>query len=261
MPTARLLAALAALAPVFADAILIRADRDDAEYVEMASRYTASLGMGLPDGEGTLIAPRWILTSARVAADIASRKPWQLDARGGPYPVAQVFLHPDWKGDGANDIALVLLEREMDGIEPMPIYRNSDEKDESVVIVGRGLSGTLEKGPVAREKWDRRKRAAINTVDEVLPRTLVLIIKKPDEASDLQGAAAPGDSGAPAIIHDGKKLFVAGVWSGTDEANQGNRTGRVGDRERYARVSAFAKWIDDTMFRAAAQEAAAKPKK
>lgn len=245
------------LVPAFANGILIRGDRDDSEYLEMASRYTASIGMGLPDGEGTLIAPRWILTSAVVGADIASRKGYQIDARGGPYPVAQVFIHPDWKKDGA-DIALVFLERDMAGIEPMPLYRNSDEKDESVVIVGRGLGGTLEKGPVAKEKWDRRKRAAINTIDEVLPRTLVLVIKKPDDASDLQGAAAPGDSGAPAIIQDGKKLFVAGVWSGTDAANTINR---VGDRERYARVSAFAKWIDDTMFRAAAEEASAKPKR
>jgi hypothetical protein len=248
------------LVPAFAHAILIRGDRDDSEYLEMASRYTASIGMGLPDGEGTLIAPRWILTSAVVGADIAARKGYQIDARGGPYPVAKVFVHPDWKKDGA-DIALVFLEREMAGIEPIPLYRNPDEKDESVVIVGRGLGGTLEKGPVAKEKWDRRKRAAINTIDEVQPRTLVIVIKKSDEASDLQGAAAPGDSGAPAIIQDGKNLFVAGVWSGTEEANAGNRAGRVGDRERYARVSAFARWIDDTMFRAATEEAAAKPRK
>lgn len=260
MQFARLAAAVLLFAPAVASAILIRADRDDSEYLELASRYTASLGMGLPDGEGTLIAPRWILTSAVVGKDIASRKDYQFDARGGPYPVAKVFIHPDWKQDGS-DVALVFLEREVAGIEPMPIYRDTDEKDESVVIVGRGLGGTIDKGPVAREKWDRRKRAAINTVDEVLPRTLVLAIKKPDEASDLQGAAAPGDSGAPAIIQDGKKLFVAGVWSGTDDANKDGIIGNVGDRERYARVSAYAKWIDDTMFRAAAEEASAKPKK
>ena len=261
MPAARVFAIFLLLVPAFADAILVRADRDDAEYLEMASRYTASLGMGLPDGEGTLIAPRWILTSAHVAADIASRKLHSIDARGGPYPVRQVFIHLDWKKDGAADIALVFLEREVIGIEPIPLYRNSDEKDESVVIVGRGLAGTIEKGPVAKEKWDRRKRAAINTVDEVLPRTLVLVIKKPEEASDLQGAAAPGDSGAPAIIQDGTKLFVAGVWSGTDDTNNDRLIGNAGDRERYARVSAYAAWIDEVMFRAAAQEAAAKPKK
>jgi hypothetical protein len=259
MQIARLSAACLLLVPAFAGAILIRADREDSEYLELASRYTASLGMGLPDGEGTLIAPRWILTSAVVGADIASRKDYQFDARGGPYPVAKVFVHPDWKKDGA-DIALVFLGRAVEGIEPIPLYRDTDEKDEAVVIVGRGLSGTLEKGPVARDKWDRRKRAAINTVDEVEPRALVLVIKKPDEASDLQGAAAPGDSGAPAILQVGKQLFVAGVWSATEDAGKDGRIGNAGDRERYARVSAFAKWIDDTMFRAAADEAAAKPK-
>jgi hypothetical protein len=259
-PIASLAVAFLLLAPTVAGAILVRADRDDSEYLELASRYTASLGMGLPDGEGALIAPRWILTSAVVGNDIASRKDYQLDARGGPYPVAKVFIHPDWQRDGA-DIALVFLGREVEGIEPLAIYRGSDEKEESVVIVGRGLGGTIEKGPVPREKWDRRKRAAINTVDEVLPRTLVLVIKKPDEASDLQGAAAPGDSGAPAILQDGSKLFVAGVWSGTDDTNNDRRIGNAGDRERYARVSAYAKWIDDTMFAAAAQEASAKAKK
>ena len=48
-----------------AGAILIRADRDDAEYLELATKYAASVAIGPVDAEGVLIAPSWVLTSAR----------------------------------------------------------------------------------------------------------------------------------------------------------------------------------------------------
>jgi hypothetical protein len=38
-----------------AAALLIRPDRDDSEYVELASRYSSSVLLNAPDGEGVLI--------------------------------------------------------------------------------------------------------------------------------------------------------------------------------------------------------------
>ena len=42
-----------------AGAILIRADRDDAEYLELATKYVASVAIAPVDAEGALIAPSW----------------------------------------------------------------------------------------------------------------------------------------------------------------------------------------------------------
>src|ERR1043165_6577920 len=59
--TMRSIALLAALlAAVPAQAILVRADRDDTEYVELATRYPSSIALA-PGIEGVLIAPRWVL--------------------------------------------------------------------------------------------------------------------------------------------------------------------------------------------------------
>jgi secreted trypsin-like serine protease len=78
-----------------------------------------------------------------------------------------------------------------------------------------------------------------------------LRIKGNDDASDLQGAAAPGDSGGPAFIETKEGIFLVGVGYATDDANADGIVGNIGDWELYARVSAFAGWIDRTMWEAA----------
>jgi secreted trypsin-like serine protease len=122
--------------------------------------------------------------------------------------------------------------------------------------VGHGFTGKIGEKPLPKERWDKKKRAAINTVDRVSPRTLGLAIKTADEASDLQGAAAPGDSGGPAFIQTPAGLFVAGIGYATDDTNADGIVGNAGDWEIYARVSAFAPWIEATMLDVAAKEAA-----
>ena len=111
---------------------------------------------------------------------------------------------------------------------------------------GAGIAGAPKLGDKAAARADGRKRAAINTVDRVTPRSLELRIKPLDDASDLQGAATPAESGWPAYIETGGGIFVAGIGSATD-----------GARERYTRVSAFVAWIEGTMLEVAKEEAAA----
>ena len=227
--------------PLPAGAILIRPDRDDAEYLELATRYPASIALPA-GGEGVLVAPRWVLTAAHRAKALQEMKPApKLSLGGRDHDIESIHLHPEWKSGEANDIALVLLRKDVAGVEPTPIYRASDEPGKGVVIVGHGESGKIGAKAMA---GDGRKRAAINTVDRVAPRTLGLRIKPADEASDLQGAAAPGDSGGPAIVETKDGLFVAGIGHGP-----------VGDWETYARISAFAPWIDAVMLDIARKEA------
>ena len=82
-----LLVSLAAALPCAA--ILIRPDRDDAEYLELALRYVSSLALGPSGGEGVLIAPRWVLTAARglMVAGIlrATDSEWETYARVSAY--------------------------------------------------------------------------------------------------------------------------------------------------------------------------------
>ena len=196
----------AAFFPAAAGALLIRDDRDDAEYLELATRYTSSVLLNAPDGEGVLIAPRWVLTAAHMAKALQEMRPLpRLRFGDRDYEIQAMFPHADWKKGGHSDVALLLLKEPVRGVEPTRLYRDSDEGGKTVVIVGHGYTGTIGGKPLPKEKWDRKKRAAINTVDRVTPRILGLQIKKAEDASDLQGAAAPGDSGGPAYVEAGSE--------------------------------------------------------
>lgn len=246
----------AAFFPAAAGALLIREDRDDAEYLELATRYTSSVLLNAPDGEGVLIAPRWVLTAAHMAKALQEMKALpKLHFGDRDYEIQSMFPHADWKKGGHSDVALILLREPVRGVEPTRLYREKDEGGKTVVIVGHGYTGTIGGKPLPKEKWDRRKRAAINTVDRVTPRILGLQIKKPEDASDLQGAAAPGDSGGPAYIQAGGQLFVAGIGYATDDTNADGIIGNPGDWELYARVSAFVPWIEAVMLDVAKREA------
>ena len=225
-----LLAAALAL-PLPAWALLIRADRDDAEYLELATKYESSVALNAPDGEGVLISARWILTAAhRVAALQQVKGAARIAIAGKPYEIASLHPHPDWrKGSSASDIGLIRLKRAVTSIEPTALYRDGDEGGKAVIIVGHGGDG--------------KKRAGINTVDKVGPRMLWTRVKPPDEASDLQGRVTPGDSGGPAFIEAPQGILVAGIGSATE-----------GDWEIYARVSFFVPWIEAVMLDAEKRE-------
>lgn len=227
--TVLLLAAIAASAP--AAGIVTRPDRDEAEYIELASRYASAVALG-SYGEGALIAPRWILTSSDVARAMREAKGALRLRIGAEDHAVQSLITPP--AGNAGDIALVLLREPVTDVEATPIYRASDEHGKALVIAAH-------------------KRAGINTVDRVDVATLAMRLKAPDEASDLQGAAGPGDEGAPAFIETNGRLFVAGIAQGP----RGGGVPKVGDWDVYTRVSASAAWIDDAMFKAAAEEAAA----
>ena len=188
--------------------MLTRADRDDAEYLELASRYTSSIVLPARAGEGVLIAPRWVLTTARHARTLQQQKNAAVDG---------TYVHP------RDEIALVRLKQPPRGVPPTPLYRGTEEAGKTVVLVGHGGDG--------------RARGAINTVDRVTATGVGLRIKALDEASDLHGALTPAEAGAAAYLQVGDGLFVLGIYQGRDEAGW----------NLFARVSAYVDWVEATL--------------
>ena len=235
----RFLAALACLLlPLPAAAILIRADRDDAEYLELATRYPSAVSLEPSQCGGVLIAPRWILTYTLAAEELERKKPRpRLRIGGAEHDVEAVYTQK-WVG-------LLLLKSPVKGIAPSPLYRDKDEGGKALIIVSHGPSGRIGD---TRRITDKRARAAINTVDGVSEPLLQLRIKPPEEASDLQGAALDEDCGSPAYIDNRQGIFVAGI------ASMGKSPPTVGESNLYIRVSTLVAWIDAVMLEVARKE-------
>jgi hypothetical protein len=218
-----------------AAALLTRADRADAEYLELATSHDSCVRLATA-GEGVLIAPRWVLTAASVARALQAMHPLPALMIGGQsHAIASVHAHPEHLG-------LVLLEEPVRDVAPAAIHRDEAGLGRGVVVAGHGPTGAM--GGPARIAAGRR-RAAINTVERVEEHAFELEIKAGDARSDLQGALTGEEIGAPAYVRAGEATSVAGILTATD-----------GRRERFVRLSARARWIDETMLDVALREAA-----
>src|SRR5258708_7520965 len=183
---------VASLAVLPASAILIRPDRDDAEYLEMATRYLSAVRLEPVDAEGVLIAPRWILTDAGNAQQLEDMKPRpRLRIGKGEHEIQAIYFSDHWV------LGLVLLKSAVAGVVSTPLYRADDEAGKTVIMVSHGATGMIGGSATSR---DNRARAAINTVPSVTSRYFGRHIMPPEEASDLQGAATYTDRGSPAYI-------------------------------------------------------------
>lgn len=223
-------------------AIVIRDDVPDADYrvADAEFPYLCSVAGAM----GTALDAHWVLTAAHVAK---YAQPGAQISCGGEHvrQLQQVFLVPGTRlflpDHWDHDIAMIRLDR---GLPEMPfptIHRNSDEAGRQVLFVGHGGTGNGVSG-IGDE--DGVLRRATNTVESADDNTLVFDFDFPDEALPLEGISGPGDSGGPALL-PGNSPSVVGVSSRQDSGDY--QVGHYGVREIYARVSAYADWIDQVM--------------
>ena len=232
--------------PSFVRPIIRRHDRPDSLYLQLGAQYASIAHLYLPvlsgaaDGEGTLIAPRWVLTAAHVANEIAAGH--RVTVGGRPYPVDSIVLHPAWT-NGPHDIALLRLARAVQGITPARLYRDSAELDRMVVLVGYGDIGDGLTGPQSN---DGQVRGATNLVDEATDRWLELLFDPPGSprTTSLEGVSGPGDSGGPAFLHGAEEEVLVGISSGQSTRATGGQPGRYGVTEYYTRVSRYVEWVE-----------------
>lgn len=222
-------------------AIIIRHDREDIRYLELGQGFPSLCHLNLPDGQGTLIAPQWILTAAHVARDLK----WghRVTIGNKEFEIRSVLIHPEWR-TSRHDIALVKLNKPVSHVKPTPLYKKQNETGRIITIVGKGDFGTGLTGPTNN---DGMVRGARNKIDEVNNAWIIFKFDEPNEALDLEGISGPGDSGGPAYIEEDGKWYVAGVSAIQSFAKLGLREGRYGVLEYYSRVSVYSEWIEKSI--------------
>lgn len=223
--------------------IVRRGDRDDAAYRALGAKYPALVSLSRR-GDGTLIAPRWVLTAAHVARGAAMNPSGARSVRVGvaDYQISEVFLHPQWTEMGPHDIGLVLLRGPVPGVKPAALYREKNEKGQVAVLLGHGKSGD---GAARGLIEDGFARGATSKIDSTDAAWLYFSFDAPPKGTRLEGAPGPGDSGGPALLETSGKIFVAGVSSAGYDGHAG--PGTYGAVDVFTRVSTHAKWIDSVM--------------
>jgi hypothetical protein len=231
--------------------VIIRHDRDDAAYRQLARELPAVCCLNAPQeakGVGTLIGPRHVLTAAHSAYKLP--RAHRILVADEPRRVARVIVHPSWETRPAQleadamrdlaDLAVLELVEPVVGVAPLGLYEGNDEIGEVATLVGRGQFGNGETGQqVADLTW----RAATNRVEaKVHDQWLLFRFDEPACATDLEGVGGIGDSGSPALLHSGGSYRVAGVASWEDTTQAPGR-GRYGTRKYYSRVASSIPWI------------------
>ena len=217
--------------------IVRRHDRADSAYVALARQFPCVGTFGRM-GDGTLIAPTWVITAAHVARGVMARMATPTIRFGGhEYPVKAVFIHPAWTDLGPHDMALVQLAAPVRGIVPARLYDDNREAAQVAYLVGNGKTGTgATRDRVDDDIW----RAATSRVDSTSATSLFLSFDAPPDGTELEGAPSAGDSGGPALLRRARQLYVAGISSaGFDGASGPASYGAV---DVYTRVSTHRAW-------------------
>lgn len=221
-----------------AGAIVGRHDRDDDAYVQLGRKCPCVCRVAR-DGQGVLIAPRWVLTAAHVAQSVTAGKDI-VHFGDREFTVKRVVVHPGGRSAGDrppdDDVALLELQKAVEYVPPAQPYREHDELGKTIVVAGYGDVGDGRSKP---RRSDGRLRAARNVITDAGLKRIFFTFDAPPAGDPLEGVSGPGDSGGPALYeHDGR-LYTVGI----SHASANGRPGRYGVTEVYMRVSSYADWI------------------
>jgi len=230
--------------------IITRDDKDDSEFIQLAERFQKVIcHLNLPDCEGTIISDYWAISAAHCSIEIKEKlkegKKHFVIINEQEIEVDQVIIHPKWKNNEAYDIALIHFKDKPIDVIHAELYRDQDEMNQIVYIVGKGDNGN---GLIGINGNDGKLRAATNKVEEATDYWLKWRFDNPlhqsEYLTDYEGISGPGDSGGPAFILKGDNIYLAGISSGQSTKNSGGVEGVYGVKEYYTRISQYIKWIE-----------------
>lgn len=177
------------------------------DYPFIASAHYASDHLLSPHrGTGVLVAPEWVLTAGHV---VDGTVPQSYDKQVFafdlvPYDIVEIIFHPEYDplNNPGTDLALVRLATPVAGVQPATLLD----------VPKAGLYLPAEE--VALAGYGATAAGLTDTGTLRLGTTGISIVSEEERWFATQPgpvAAWPGDSGGPAMIHDGRSYTVAGL--------------------------------------------------
>ncbi|MEO1482729.1 MAG: trypsin-like serine protease [Myxococcota bacterium] len=176
----------------------------------------------------TLVGPSTVLTAAHCLVYTDT----EYQAGRVVYPTAEVIVHPDYRGSRPweYDIGLVVLDAQIDDVEPALLFPDPVELGEPLTLIGFGRT--------AADATDSSgiKRIAQNAVDDIEPLYFVS-----EDTGDGEGNGCSGDSGGPTYVEREQGAAIAGLMSFVPNLGSAG----CGPSMRSTPISLFLDWIQE----------------
>jgi hypothetical protein len=266
-----------------ANAVVIRSDVPDSKYLVPSSTFSALADLPM-EGQGTLIAKRWVLTAAHAAQMMLEMPEHRyVTIAGKRRMVARIIVYPDFPKSWAqwnqllkhmktenpdswmagfasyrsamHDIALLELSKPVEDVKPVELHRSPDELGRVVEIFGKGATGNSLTGAAPDAPHRTQLRRAYNRIVAAKNQWLYYKLDCGSAALPLEGMTASGDSGGPVLIEDHGMWKLAGIAQGLNGTKSDLlamragtfRMGLCGQEVSGTRVSFYRRWIEDTI--------------
>lgn len=246
-----------------ARAIVIRDGVPDSSYLAPEGEFPPLADLPV-EGHGTLVARQWVVTAGHA---VNEHRPGSVTINGRRRAVADTVVHPDFRtvptpkpltGDAAplmsalrrmHDIALLRLAASVEDVEPVGLYRSTEEIGKLVTLYGKGATGNGVTGEDPKSPERGLLRRAHNRITGADSLWLTYVFDCGPSAPSLEGVLGNGDSGGPVLIGASGHWKLAGVssWRSWHGDLKDIRRGVCGQTFYSSRISHYAEWIDHVM--------------